>query len=205
MDVNRTTTTHVGGFLVDELVPDDELLAAYRAGNEDAASALFERYYARLLKLIRQQMGWRLKEVDSSADVAQSALQSFFVQLKDGRIEVSAGKTLWPLLVTITLNKVRNRGKFWERQRRDPSRRVPLSQGSDPLVRGPTPEDAAVLQELIERLLAPFSGRRRRIVQLILEGCSIGEIAEQVGTTERTIYSTRQAAAKILDRVLDSE
>ena len=56
---------------------------------------------------------------------------------------------------------------------------MPLDEQLDPLVHGPSPADAAVLQETIERLLAPFSGRRREIIQLILEGCSATEIAEQ--------------------------
>jgi RNA polymerase sigma factor (sigma-70 family) len=186
---------------VDESPDDAKLVAAYRAGDEEAAYVLHRRYYVRLIELIRRQMGWRAKEMDSSADVAQSAMQCFFAQLKKD-VEISSHGDLWPLLVTITLNKVRNRAKYWQRQRRDPLRRVPLSDRIDPLERGASPEDAAVMHELLDQLLAPFSGRRRQIVRLILEGVPVHEIAERMGTTERTIYNTRKAAAKILRRVL---
>lgn len=190
-----------------EPLRDEELLAAYRAGDEDAASVLFERYYVRLIELIRRQMGWQLVDLDSSADVAQSALQSFFAQLQESQVQVNSGDDLWPLLVTITLNKVRNRVKFWGRQKRDPSRQLRLTEGLDPLEHGPSPEDTAVIKELIERLLGRFSERprRHRIVQLLLEGFSVSEIASEVGTTERTIYNTRVAAAKILEQLLTPE
>ncbi len=188
-----------------DLPPDQELVAAYRAGGEEAATALFERYYARLLELIRREQGWRLRQAEGSADIAQSALRSFFAQLRESPVELVGDDNLWPLLVTITLNKVRNRGKFWQRQRRDPSRQAPIEAGDDPLEQGPSPADAVVLKELIENLLAPFSDRRRRTVEMILEGHTNRAIAKEVGTTERTIYNTRQAAAKILKALLDSQ
>lgn len=186
---------------------DDELLAAYRAGDEDAASALFEKYYLRLIHLIRHQMGRRMAESESSSDLAQSALNSFFVRLRGQHIHIASSNSLWPLLVTITLNKVRNRGKYWHRQRRDPRRKVPLDDGVDPLERGPSPEDAAVLSELIDQLLSPFSQNpsRQQIIRLILEGHSVAEIASKVQRTERTVYNTRQEAAAVLRRLLDVE
>jgi FixJ family two-component response regulator len=53
--------------------------------------------------------------------------------------------------------------------------------------------------------MAPFSDRRRRILDGILGGQPVGKIATDVGCSERTVFSTRQAAAKILERVLTAE
>ena len=185
--------------------PDEQLISAYRGGDEEAATELFERYYPRLIELLRRQMGWRLKQVEGSVDVAQSVLRSFFHQLRDKQVQIGPDDDLWPLLVTVALNKIRNRGKFWSRQRRDLQRQSPLVAGLDPLEREPSPDDAAVVQDLIEQLLAPFSGRRRQIVELILQGEPVKSIAEQVGTTERTIYNTRMAAASTLEKLLATE
>jgi DNA-directed RNA polymerase specialized sigma24 family protein len=132
-------------------------------------------------------------------------LRSFFDQIRNRRVQVGPDDSLWPLLVTITLNKIRNRGKFWQRERRDPGREQPLDGGPDPLESGPSPQDAASLGELVERLLEPFSDRRRRIIELILAGQPVGQIAAEVGTTERTVFNTRMAAARILEQVLAEE
>jgi DNA-directed RNA polymerase specialized sigma24 family protein len=187
---------------VTQPIPDQQLILAYRQGDEEAATALFERYYIRLLELIRRQLGWQLKEVEGSTDVAQSVLRSFFSQIRNRSVQLGPDDSLWPLLVTIALNKVRNLGRFWQREKRDPDRQVPLNAENDPLEHGPSPQDVAAVKELIGRLLEPFSDRRRRMIELILEGQPVGEIATQVGATQRTVYNTRRAAAKILEQVL---
>ncbi len=134
---------------------DDQLIRAYRAGDQQAATALFERYYQRLVELIRRQSGWRLKQAEGSMDVAQSVLRTFFDQVRNDRVAVGPDENLWPLLATITLNKVRNRGKFWQRARRDPTRVQPLDDGPDPLEAGPSPDDTVALADLVERLFGP--------------------------------------------------
>jgi len=184
---------------------DEQLLAAYRAGSDEAATALFERYYQKLIELIRRQSGWRLKQTEGSTDVAQSVLRSFFDRIRSCPVAIGPDDGLWPLLATITLNKIRNRGKFWQRKQRDPARREPLGAGADPLEMGPSAEDAVLLEDLIQRLLEPFSDRRRQILERILAGESAREIAANVGTSERTVFNTRLAAAKILEQILAQE
>jgi len=183
---------------------DQKLIAAYRQGDEAAATELLEKYYVRLLELIRRQSGWKLRDLEGSTDVAQSVFRSFFSQVRENRVQIAPDNSLWPLLVTIALNKVRNLGKYWQREKRDPGRQVRLEGQDDPLENGPSPQDVAAVKELVDRLLEPFSPRRRRIIELILEGEAVGQIAQQVGATERTVYNTRRAAAKILEQVLAS-
>jgi eukaryotic-like serine/threonine-protein kinase len=181
---------------------DQQLITAYRQGDQAAASVLLEKYYVRLLELIRRQLGWKLRDLEGSTDVAQSVFRSFFSQVRENRVQIAPDNSLWPLLVTIALNKVRNLGKYWQREKRDPGRQVRLDGQDDPLESGPSPQDVAAVKELVDRLLEPFSPRRRRIIELILEGQPVGQIAAQVGATERTVYNTRRAAAKILEQVL---
>ena len=183
---------------------DQKLIAAYRQGDEAAATELLEKYYVRLLELIRRQLGWKLRDLEGSTDVAQSVFRSFFSQVRENRVQIAPDNSLWPLLVTIALNKVRNLGKYWQREKRDPGRQIRLEGQDDPLENGPSPQDVAAVKELVDRLLEPFSPRRRRIIELILEGEAVGQIAQQVGATERTVYNTRRAAAKILEQVLAS-
>lgn len=198
------TINSPGGILtlVSDPLPDQALINEYRAGDEEAARRLFERYYARLIELIRRQTGWRLKEVEGSTDIAQSVMRSFFGRAREDQVRFGPEDSLWPLLVTITLNKIRNRAKFWQRDRRDRSRQVTLAEHNDPLESEPSPQDAAMLTELIQQLLEPFPERRRKIIELLLEGHGVGEIAALAGTTERTVYNTRMAAAQILEQLV---
>ncbi len=180
---------------------DERLLDAYRRGSEAAAEALFQRYYARLVSLARKQMGGMLCQVEDSADVALSVFRSVFIRGRGQQIELSLEDSLWPLMVTITVNKIRNRVKYWTRQRRDRRQQVSL-QDRDPLETGPTPEDAMRLQDLIEQLCEPFGGRRRTIIDYLLQGLSVAEVARQTGVAERTVYKTRSAAREILEQML---
>ena len=185
--------------------PDQALLSAYRAGDEGAAQKLFDRYYTRLIRLARREMSGRLKRLEGSSDIVQSVLRSFFWRGRQDQIEVEREGSLWPVLAKITLNKIRNRAKYWDRQRRDVARERPLPEGVDPVEREPSPEDAATLTELVAQLLEPFPERRRRIVQMILQEYPVKEIAQQLGTTERTVYNTRKAAAEALEQLLGAQ
>ena len=187
-----------------EPLADDALLEAYRQGNEAAAEVLFQRYYVRLVNLTRSQMGGMLCHLEDSADVAQSVFQSVFMRGRAHQIELGPQDNLWPLLVTITVNKIRNRVKYWTRQRRDRRRHIPL-EDRDPLETGPTPEDALRLQELIAELREPFGQRRQAAIDGLLNGLSVAEIAAQTGMAERTVYKTRQAVKEILERLAAEE
>lgn len=176
---------------------DEALVRAYQEGDEDAAAALFERFYDRLIAMIGKEMNLRYRRVEGPSDVAQSALRSFFRCLREGRIEIAPDGSLWPLLAAITLNKIRNRAKYWTRERRNIGREVAL-ETADPLLRDPTPQEAAELKDFTEALLAAFPPRRRRILELLLAGYTISEIAAELNTSRFTIYNTRKAAQDLL-------
>lgn len=184
---------------------DSELLAAYRAGDEEAAEVLFERYYLRLLELIRGERGVKRDRLEGTSDVAQSVLRSFFRRGLDGQITISDQSSLWPYLATITLNKVRNRVRFWNRQRRDQGRNVPLESRPDPLEAGPSAEEANIIKEIVSELLAAFSPRRQKILEMLLDGHAPTEIATVARSSVRTVYQTRDAARDVLAHLLGAE
>ena len=183
---------------------DQELLSAYRAGDEQAAEVLFSRYYQRLVGQARKSLGISLARMEEPSDLAQSVFRSVFRRGREKKIHIEYGDNLWPLLATATVNKVRTRARYWQRQRRDVRRNVVLDEGLDPLEHGPTPEDVVATTELISQLLEQFSPKRRAILELLLQGYRGREVADQVGVSERTVYSTRKAAEEVL-RQLDDE
>jgi RNA polymerase sigma factor (sigma-70 family) len=186
-----------------EETSDQELLAAYRQGDEEAAAVLFDRYYPKLVRLVARKTDRRFQRVEGHSDIVQSVLRSFFRRGRAGQIDVGESEDLWPILTIITLSKIYNHAKFWKRNRRDVTRDIPAESTGDPLLRDPSPEEAAVLSEIVGKLLEAFPQRRRRMLELLLDGFSVEEVVTEVGTSRSTVYNTRQAALNLLQELLD--
>jgi len=177
---------------------DNQLLNDYRRGDQAAAEKLFFRYYTGLLWRVRQRMGW-LRNVEESEDVALSVLASVLHPEKDVYALPDAG--LWPLLSKIADNKIRTHIQHWKRKIRDPNSVVSIDD-NDPLVIGPTPEDAMRVEEAIRHLRESFDNEKRRsMIDCLLQGMSVAETARQVGRAERTVYKTRDAARQLLEKM----
>jgi RNA polymerase sigma factor (sigma-70 family) len=181
---------------------DRELLDRIRQHDEAAERALFQRYYDRLLRFARGKMNLRLQTVEPASDVALSAMKSVLLGIPLGRVEVGSRGDLWPLLVAVTLNKIRSRWRRHSGPRRDLGRNVPLGDYEFLLCREGD-ADAAELNDLVEQLLSKFPGRRRRILEMVLEGYRVNEIARELGIAERTVYNTRQRAMATLRELLE--
>ncbi len=179
---------------------DEALLAAYRDGDQTAAEMLFQRYYARLVSLARSQMGYTLRQLEESSDVAMSVFESVFQRGRENRIYLDPNKNLWPLLVKITINKIRNHAKTGTRIKRDQRRTVPILD-SELLEADAVPTHAMETKELILQLHDTFGPRRRVVIDGLLEGLSVAQIAEKTGLAERTVYKTRQGIKEILERM----
>ena len=95
---------------------DQKLIAAYRQGDEAAATELLEKYYVRLLELIRRQLGWKLREFGRFGRRGTIGIPQLLFASAQNRVQIAPDNSLWPLLVTIALNKVRNLGKYWQRK-----------------------------------------------------------------------------------------
>lgn len=60
----------------------------------------------------------------------------------------------------------------------------------EPSAAEPTPQEAAVLSEIIEQAMRQLDERGRRVFSLKLQGYSIPEISSEIGRTERTVFRT---------------
>jgi RNA polymerase sigma factor (sigma-70 family) len=183
---------------------DKELIEAVQAGEAQAAEHLFERYYFRLIELARRQMGWRLRSTVGSSDLVQSVLLSVFELIREERVQVPPDGALWPLLVRISLNKIRNQAKFWRRGRRDQERVSSVTE-LELVQKEPSPEDVAMLNETIKELFGQFSERRQAVLSLLLQDYGVAEVAKQIGVSERTVYNTRVAAGEVLRELIETQ
>ena len=183
---------------------DKQLIEAVQKGQVEATEKLYQRYYQRLVELTRKQMNWRLRGVEGSSDLVQSVLLSVFELIREERVTVPEDGDLWPLLVRISLNKIRNKAKFWKRERRDQNRLSSLT-GMDAVRKDPSPEEVAALNETVKEMFGHFSERRQAVLSRLLQDYGVGEIASELGISERTVYNTRMAAAEVLRELIATQ
>jgi RNA polymerase sigma-70 factor, ECF subfamily len=141
--------------------------------------------------------------------VVQSAYKSFLLRYGD-RVGEEDSEELWRLLTVITVRKCADRVRYHRAERRDLAREVsaPASDDESPawsVAAGnePTPEHAALLAEVVERLLAGLDADDRPILELSLQGYNTQEISEQLGRAERSVRRLRERVRKQLERMQD--
>jgi RNA polymerase sigma-70 factor (ECF subfamily) len=182
-----------------------------RARDGDAAREIFERFAARLVALARNQLSARLRNRVDPEDIVQSAYKSFFRRQDAGALEIVNWKSLWGLLTIITLRKVADRAAYHRAARRDAGREVAAPSGDDGAIwfeapgREPTPLEATMLQETVERLLAGLTDQERPVIELSLQGYTTQEISQQLGQPERTVRRVRERIRHRLERAQDEQ
>jgi RNA polymerase sigma factor (sigma-70 family) len=184
------------------------LINCIRDGNSDsadeAAQQVWERYLPQLLTLARCRLDQRIRGLHHEEDVVQSMGRSFFRRLRRGDFDLTGRDELWALLVTITLNKVRNTADRLFAAKRDLRRNQPLSSSDESQSDGPrepialisaepTPAEAAALNEALERRLQDLDNtdirglELRKVALMKLEGYTNQEIAAELKCGNRTV------------------
>jgi RNA polymerase sigma-70 factor, ECF subfamily len=184
-----------------------DVMARLRAGDQSAAREIFERFVDKLLRLARDRFDAVLRRKVDPEDVVQSAYKSFFLRYGAGKLEVEDWGNLWGLLTMITLRKCLDRVEYHRAGRRDVQREAaaqPGTPGTEPwwqaVAREPTPEEAAVLAELVEQLLRGLEEEERPVLEMSLQGYTTQEISAQLGRSERSVRRLRQRVRKQLER-----
>jgi RNA polymerase sigma-70 factor (ECF subfamily) len=171
----------------------DDLMGRLRRGDPDAAADVFHRYAARLVALARARLAGRLRQKVDPEDVLQSAYRSFFRRHAGGEFDVADWDSLWGLLTVITVRKCGKWADWFRAGKRALGAEAPGDAAARQApAREPTPPEAAMLSEAVERLLAGVEGRERAVVELALQGATVEEISAQVGRTRRTVQRVLQ-------------
>jgi RNA polymerase sigma-70 factor (ECF subfamily) len=185
------------------MAPNDLRAQLYFA--DDASRALFELYTQRLIALARNHLHIQLQRKVDPEDVVQSAYKSFFLRYGDDVLGGQKLDDLWSLLSLITLRKCADRVRHYTTERRNLSREAGSESADDAeswreaIDREPTPEQAAVLAETVERMLADLSPPERPIVELSLQGYSTREVSERLGRAERSVRRVRERVRERLE------
>jgi RNA polymerase sigma-70 factor (ECF subfamily) len=176
------------------------------AASPEASAQLFERFARRLIGLARTHLDARMQNKVDPEDIVQSVYKSFFLRYGDMPLDDENGG-LWNLLTVITLRKCADRVRYFRTERRDLSRETPAAgdDGSEPwrgvVGREPTPDQAVVLAETVQRLLETLDPSERPILELSLQGHSTQEISHELGRAERSVRRLRERIRKQLERM----
>ena len=133
---------------------------------------------------------WR--RVDTE-DLTQSIFRTLFRRLRSGEYDVPPGDTIWKLLATVTLNKVRAVGAFHRAAKRDVRRTEPAAQQI--LENNCSSEDEAaaqILQLTIDELIDDLPETDRRIIELRLENHDVKSISQLTDRSKRTVERVLQ-------------
>jgi DNA-directed RNA polymerase specialized sigma24 family protein len=178
-----------------------------QAGDPDAVSALWHRYFTRLVGLARHKLRGAPRRAADEEDVALSAFESFCRHAEEGRFpDLLDRDSLWRLMVVITHRKANHLLRDETRQKRGGGKVANASPKDDAdvsiletaLSREPTPDLAAQLAEECERLLGQLNDKElEQVAVWRMEGFSVEEIAGKLGCAPRSVKRKLQLIRSI--------
>jgi len=163
-------------------------LDGLKAGDEQAAQQLWNRYFRRLTTLARSRLQNVTRVVDEE-DVALDVLQSLFDTAKRGGYPKLTKRTeLWPLLVSITLRKATNELHWHFAQKRTPLAEDRGAELAKIASKDLDPEMATQIADQLQRLLDALGEPTLvHIARQRLQGHTVMEIADELTLSRRTV------------------
>jgi DNA-directed RNA polymerase specialized sigma24 family protein len=183
--------------------PDEPIshwISQLQAGNREAVSPVWQRYFGQLVALARHKLHCASRAAADEEDVALSAFNSVCLGLEQGRFpQLLDREGLWRLLVVVTERKA------IDLKRRQGSRKrgggqvlgeSVLDALDDSTVGGgmscvpdtePDAALAALLAEECQRLLSLLDNRLQHLALLKMEGYTNEEIAARLDCGVRTV------------------
>ena len=155
--------------------------------------------------LAKKQLAAELSGRINEEDISQSVFRTLFRRLQAGEFSVPEGATIWRLMATIAVNKVRKKGAYHRAAKRDIRK---TAQVDAELLQVWQRDQSLVLSELrltIVELLKDYDEPQRKIVELRLDGEEVQAIATKLSRSKRTIERTLQGFRQRLQRALDGD
>ncbi len=166
------------------------LLAAARAGDEQASGEIVARYENIVRRAAHGLLGRPLRSLLDSVDIVQSVHRSLLIGLRHQKFAVDTPDQLVALALTMVRRKVAH---HWRRVNgRQPRRPRPgvgeAPGGLDALpTLGPDPAATVQFDDQLRHLLRDLDEADRQLVSLRLEGHSTSDVARQLGLDPRVL------------------
>ncbi len=155
-----------------DLRSDEELMAAYVAGNAAAFRVIFERYAPLLLRAMLRELYMR--------EEANDLVQQTFLQLHRARADFDASQKLKPWVFTIAMNLKR---EYFRRKKRRPERSLDAESTIEPAVAalGAARVEA---RHTLARVMQDLPADQREVIELHwFDGLEFPEVAQVVGAS----------------------
>jgi RNA polymerase sigma-70 factor (ECF subfamily) len=183
--------------------PEDfgDLLTRVRAGDQRAATDLVRRLEPELRRAVRVRLGDpRLRRVVDSVDICQSVLANFFVRVRLGEFDLAQPEQLLRLLLTMARNKLQDRARRQQAQKRDQRRLEGQADGDLDALAGAAPEPGRVVacRDLLDEVRKLLSDEERLLADHRALGLEWPEIAARLGGEPCAL---RKKLTRALDRV----
>lgn len=167
------------------------LMDRVRAGSEEAAWELIERYGDQIQRFVRRLLHMRLRSQFDSTDFVQLVWLSFFRDPEKIR-SFSSPEELAAYLIVVARNKVIDETRRCLSTKKKNVRRVRAYDDEHNGIaaiadRGPTPSAIVVARERWERIIKGQPAHYQELARLRFMGVSNDEIAHKLGINERTV------------------
>jgi RNA polymerase sigma-70 factor (ECF subfamily) len=158
------------------------LFKRLKTGNSSAANQVDHQYRSKLCQLVERKMNQRFKRREDPEDVVQSAFRSFYRRNAQGEFRIDSSVDLWRLLETITRHKLLKHVEKHNAGKRD-DKKEKLLEGDAFHGREPTPQEAAIAVDLMEKTLAGLDETYTKVFHMRLQNCTEEEIAKNLDCT----------------------
>lgn len=168
-------------------------IVGVKRGDSEAAQALWQRYFARLVHLARKKLSDAPVRGADEEDVALSAFASFCQAAEKGRFpDLADREDLWRLLIVLTARKAVD----LIRRERSAKRGGGHVSGESALVDGRSPEDLDGLAQIVGDAPTP------EFAAMVAEECTrllnlLDEDLRPVALAKMEDYTNREVAAKL--------
>jgi DNA-binding CsgD family transcriptional regulator len=177
-------------------------MARLRRGDDDAHTAVWVRYWQKVIGKTCTKLKWRVKEVYEPGNVAASVMSSFFQHHTEDDIDVQAEDGIWDLLIEVTLRHCEKWNKrFRAKKRKREGSLLPIGveragtdgkpdAGFDPdddEVRPDLIDEADYLAHLLHKLNTRLNDRGRQVVALHLSGLTNADVGQSIGISKTRV------------------
>jgi len=180
-----------------------ELLQMYQAGQSEAATAIFDRYVARLIALARSRIGSKLRRRVDAEDIVQSAYRSFFVHAKGDEYQLNEAGDLWRLLASITLHKLYGQIEKHTAAKRSIHHEDHTDMATAAVTAPePSAEEVVAIVEELHLVIQELPLEERIVLTASLQGQGNIEISRSVKKSERTVRRLLASARRKIEQRL---